>query len=64
MIPVTVAACLLLFLLLHSSEQYADLAILEKSPYEKLRFQGPVELTPVQKILKSALELYERRQLS
>ena len=60
LVPVAVTTCVLLFLLLPSPKQYADLAILEKSPYETLRFKGPEELTPVQKIFKSALELYEK----
>jgi len=60
MVPVAVSACVLLFLLLPSPEQLADLAILEKSPYEALQFRGPEELSPVLKNLKSALECYEK----
>ena len=59
-VPVMVTACVLLFIFLSSPKQYADLAIVEKSPYEPIRFMGPETLSAAEEIFKSALEFYER----
>ena len=60
LVPVTITACVLLFILLPSPERFADLAILEKSPYEALQFRGPEQLSPALQNFKSALECYEK----
>ncbi len=59
-VPVVVTAFVLLFIFLQPPKEFTDLAILEKSPYESIRLMGPQELSDAEKILKSALEFYEK----
>lgn len=58
--PAAAIIALVLYIQLTAPRQYADLAIIQKSRYEMLHFKSPENLTPDQKALKDALELYEK----
>jgi len=58
--PATALIAIILYIQLSAPRQYTDLAIIQKSPYERLVLKSPEDLTPVQKMLKNGLDLYEK----
>ncbi len=58
--PVSVIAILAIIFLLPSENQYSDLAVMKKAPYEALKFKGQVDLTSEQKLFIDAMKFYER----
>ena len=58
LVPAAATILLAIILLIPSSKQYSDLAILEKAPYISFRLKGPVELTNTQEIFDDAMRLY------
>ena len=60
LIPATVTILLLVIFVLPTTYNYSDLAIIEKAPYEAIKFKGPVELSPVQQLFDEAMIFYEQ----
>ena len=61
-VPAAAVIALVLYIKLSGPELYADLAIIEKAPHEMLTFKSPENLTPNQKLFKTALELYHENK--
>ena len=57
-IPAAATIILAIFVLLPSSKQYSDLAILDKASYISFRLKGPAEITNTQKIFEKAMKFY------
>jgi tetratricopeptide (TPR) repeat protein len=58
LIPAAITALLLIIFTLPTSRNYSDLAVLEKAPYQALKFKGDVEFTEAQQLFTQAMTLY------
>ena len=60
LIPATISLLFIVILLLPKQQDYADLAVIEKAPYQTLAFKGPIEISPEQKLFERGMESYQR----